>query len=345
VKGTRASHLARALVLQEQSHRRAVLLGIGALLVLGTSPVVGHHLVPGRGRALAALDHLGPLCLTALHLLLAPVHEIFHALLVAGIVYAAWERFRAWRALRAALSPLSASAPVPGDPFWQAAARAALDPRRVRVVDELPSPAFTAGWLRPRVYVARTLAERLSASELAAVFAHEGAHLARRDPLRLSLVRALACVLFWIPALRRLADDVADEAEVQADDAAAREHPLVLASALLALSQWLMPRERTWRVAGFTRPDLLERRIRRLAGELPAPGTHLTRRSLVGAALALALVWTSGLMMAHPLPAATDLHGYAAHCEHHHAPAFRHLFCLGLARHAPGGHCPHAKLS
>jgi beta-lactamase regulating signal transducer with metallopeptidase domain len=195
------------------------------------------------------------------------------------------------------------------------------------------------------VYVARTVAERLRAPELVAVLAHEGAHLARRDPLRLSLVRALACVLFWIPALRRLADDVADEAEVQADDAAAREHPLVLASALLALSQWLTPRERTLRVVGLTRPDLLERRIRRLAGELPAPGTHLTRRSLVGAALALALVWTSGLMMAHPLPAATDLHGYAAHCEHHHAPAFRHLFCRGLVRHASGGHCPHAKLS
>ena len=75
MKGTRASYLARALVLREQSHRRAVLLGIGALLVLGTSPVVGHHLVPGRERALAALDHLGPLCLTAVHLLLAPVQR------------------------------------------------------------------------------------------------------------------------------------------------------------------------------------------------------------------------------------------------------------------------------
>ena len=41
--------------------------------------------------------------------------------------------------------------------------------------------------------------------------------IARRDPLRLSLMRFLACTLFYIPALRRLADDLTDEAEIEAD--------------------------------------------------------------------------------------------------------------------------------
>ena len=36
--------------------------------------------------------------------------------------------------------------------------------------------------------------------------AHEGAHVRRYDPLRFSLLRAMACALFWLPALRRLAD-------------------------------------------------------------------------------------------------------------------------------------------
>src|SRR5439155_12889806 len=133
----------------------------------------------------------------------------------------------------------------------------------LRIVRGLPNPAFTIGWLRPRVYVARELAGALPDAELNAVLAHEQAHVVRRDPLRLAALRFLACTLFWLPALRRLADDVTDEAEIAADDIAAGDQPLVLASAILRVASWRDLRAGPLGAigaTGFTCRDLLERR-------------------------------------------------------------------------------------
>ena len=216
------------------------------------------------------------------------------------------------------------------------------------------------GFWRPSVYVSTALAALLDGPQLDAVLAHEAAHVARRDPLRLSVTRFLACTLFYIPALRRLAEDLTDEAEIEADDAAlSRSEPLVLASAILALAEWAVPSRDAHALssgvvvafqpfAPLQRVDLLERRIRRLAGEPIPAGTHVTRRSLGGVGATLVAVWVSGLMMAHPLPAegstspagALHVHG-ASHCQHHGTSAWRHLFCFGLHAHAPGAPCPH----
>lgn len=356
------AYLARPVAAREERRRRVLLLGIGALILLSTTPVFGHHLARGGEALLQGTDRLGDLCLVALHIVLAPVHEFFHLLLAAGLVYAAWDRSRAWRRMRRTLAPLDAAHPRKGDAFWTAALAAGVDPARLRVVEGLPNPAFTAGWLLPRVYVARELAGRLSAAELTAVLAHEGAHVARRDPLRLSLLRVLGRTLFWIPALARLADDVADEAEVAADDRAAGDQPLVLAAAILAVAQSVprdgapggLPDARLAGGVGFTCHDILERRIRRLVGEDAAVRTHVTRRSLGGAAAALALVWTSGLLMAHPLAAGSG-HAHAmtagaqqgargstpAECAHHAGPAILHVFCPGLSFGATRHPCPH----
>lgn len=335
-----SGHLTNALVMREQMHRRVTLVAVAGLLLLSTSPVFGHHLSGFGASALAGLDHLGALCLTALHLLLEPVHQIFHVIIIAGVLYATWDRINAWRLVRKALAPLDYRTPAEGDPFWVAASVAEIDPRTIRVVDGLPNPAFTVGWLRPRIFAARALAERLRPEELAAVLAHEAAHVARRDPLRLSLLRFFGCTLFWIPALRRLADDLADEAEVLADDAAAHD-PLVLASAILAVAQWEAPAPAGSGAVGFLRPDLLERRIRRLAGEDAHVRTHVTRRSLLTAALALSLVWSSGMLVAHPLSAAERAH-VGRHCHHRGAWAIGHLFCAGPVRSGAADECPHA---
>ncbi len=86
--------------------------------------------------------------------------------------------------------------------------------------------------------------------------------------------------------------------------------------------------------------DLLDRRIRRLAGEDPPVGSHVTRRSLAGAFLALALVGVSGAVMAHPLPADHAAHP-TDHCGHPGESALGHLFCRAGA--APADLlCPHA---
>jgi Zn-dependent protease with chaperone function len=322
------------LLRREQSHRRVILLAIASLLVLGMSPLFGHHLPLGIDQALAGHDHLWALCLIALHELLSPVHTFFHALFLAGVSYAAWDRVRAWRSVRIALGPIAARGLTAGEPIGKAAGAAGVDIRRVRVVHGLPVPAFTAGWLMPRVYVAAELTDRLSNDELAAVLAHEWAHVARRDPLRLSALRFLACALFWIPALRRLAADVSDEGEVRADDVAAARHGLALATALVRLASWDTRRSRAIGV-GFTGGDLLERRVLRLTGEDVPPKTRVNRRSLLGAAFALVLAWSSGLAVAHPLP-----DGHDAHCEDHASALVFHLFCRsGL--HGVHDDCPH----
>ncbi|MDQ2768534.1 MAG: M56 family metallopeptidase [Gemmatimonadota bacterium] len=324
------SYLASPVRESEQTHRRLLLLGISTLLIFGTSPVFGHHIAGRADALLAGKDHLWEFCLVAAHQILLPVHLIFHALLISGVAYAAWDRTRAWRSARHWLALVDGVAPKEDDEYWTSALRAGLAPTRIRVVDGLPMPAFTAGWIRPRVYVDRALGRLLAPDELVAVLAHEAAHVRHRDPLVQSLLRGLALVLWWIPALRRLADDVADEAEVRADDAAAKQHPLVLASAILSLANWRAYSNRTGMPAtavAFQNVDLLDRRIRRLAGEEARVGTHLTRRSLAYAGAALVLVWASGIMMMHPLPTAANLAQGEDHCERHCAPVVMQLLC------------------
>jgi Zn-dependent protease with chaperone function len=339
-----AAYLVTDVAAREQSHRRAVLVGIATLILLSTAPVFGHHLAVGADSLLAGRDHLGALCLIALHYLLAPVHGVFHVVVLGGLALATIDRVRAWYRVRRVLAPLASETPKPGDVFWGAAEAAWLDPRRVRVAAGLPNPAFTAGWASPVVYVARELAHQLPFGELVAVLAHERAHAERRDPLRLSAVRFLARTLFWLPALSRLADDLADEAEVLADDAAARGRPLVLASALLAIAGGFGSRRLPEAAVGAcsdTRPDLLDRRIRRLAGENVPVHSHLTRRSLAFAAVALGVVFSSSIAVVHPLPAHHV--GVPVHCTHAHSWALSHLFCKGGA----GDHhtCPHAEVA
>lgn len=341
---------------REARRRRILLIGIAGLILLTLTPVVGRHILGAAHQPLTGIDHIGALCLVALHVLLGPVHSGLHLLVGAGVLYALWERTRATLAARRALLPLDGGPPMAGDPFWTAAQAAGLPPHRLRVVENLPTPAFTAGWFSPHVYVAKALAHgprRLTPEELVAVLAHERAHVERRDPLRFSVLRAMASMLFWIPALRGLADDVADEAEVLADDAATqRVDPLALASAIVSVAAWRahtlgMPNGAAAELAvGFVRHDLVERRVRRLAGEETRPASRVSSRSIWSAAFALVVVWTAGVVDIHPLPHGIEgsvAHG--AHCEHPRDSALSHLFCRAGAS---GGwitvgssECPH----
>ena len=70
----RAGHdyLAGTVAAREESRRRVLLLSIGALIVLSTSPVFGHHVTGGAETLLRGTDRIGEICLVALHLVLAP---------------------------------------------------------------------------------------------------------------------------------------------------------------------------------------------------------------------------------------------------------------------------------
>jgi Zn-dependent protease with chaperone function len=319
-----------------------LLFAMVAALLLGITPVVGHHVIGAVDWLSAEQQHLAMLCLVTLHQLLAPVHELAHWLLYLGIGFAAVERgrvlWRHWRVMRALPQMRIKS----DRPLGLAARRAGLNPERVREVSGLPTPAFASGWLWPRVIVAADLPDLLTADELTAVLAHEAVHVRRRDPLRLFSLRALASSLFWLPVMRRLAADLEDEVEITADDEVAQHLALPLASAVLKLGS-----VRTSPVAatvGFQRADLLPRRIRRLAGEDTVASSHTSTGSLVAAAAALLLTWSSGLMVLHPLSDASDHseHG-PAHCDHPNGNALTHLFCrgwtVGTGNTAAG--CPH----
>lgn len=342
----------------EQVRRRVLFVSVAGLILLSTTPVFGHHLAKRADLLLAGYDHVGSLCLIALHELLAPVHLLFHLLLAGGLLYAVYERSRAWYRLRRTLSALVATAPDPGHPLLRAASECGLASHRIRIVEGLPNPAFTTGFWRPIVYVASSLPDVLDDEQLSAVLAHEAAHVARRDPARLSAIRFLACALFFLPALRRLDEDLMDEAEILADDAAVRKSAsLTLASAILILADWRTcgrtARGLAWHgVVGF-QPfaprralDLLERRILRLAGEPVKPETHVTRRSLAGGGAILAMVWLSGLAVAHPLPEEGTFylrsHAHSpVHCVHRGHVALSHLFCFGFHSRRTGAPCPH----
>ena len=332
-----------ALRRREMVRRRWLLLAMALLILLSTSPVVGHHVVRAVDWLPMSMQHLGALCMVSLHLLLAPVHGAFHVALAAGVALAVADRLRAVLRARRTLRGALVRESTPGDGVFEAAEHAGLSPAVVRLVQGSPVPAFTAGLLSPRVYVSADLPQRLRLEEVAAVLSHEAVHRARRDPLRLSAWRFLAVLLFWLPALRRVADDLADEAEIEADSQAAQRYPLELASALLALAGGprVMPASR-WGGVGLQSYDLLPRRVQRLAGMEPSAASRVSRRSLLAAALVLALAWSSGVMVLHPLPPEGHTVAMETHCMHHTAGPWSHLFCRGTSWQWRDGPCPHS---
>ena len=320
------------LRVRENTHRRILLASAATLLIFATLPTIAHHLPVQLAEPLPGAQHLWGFCLVALGEILDPVHHLFHLALAIGLAYGFWDRVRAVRKMRSVLADLAANVPVENDSIWEAAVAAGIDPVDVRVVAGLPNPAFTVGAFSPRIYVASNLGDRLSREELAMVLSHERAHVRRRDPLRLSVYRFLSCTFFWIPALRCLSDDIADEAEIEADNAAGSRAPLVLASAILRLADCDAPPVAA--TVAFQNPDLLQRRIRRLAGEETALPSRLTRRSIVGACLSIALVVASGL-------AAEQGPGGPSHCRHAHNFPFAHLLCVGASWQHMETHCHH----
>jgi Zn-dependent protease with chaperone function len=108
------------------------------------------------------------------------------------------------------------------------------------LIDDDRAQAFCAGLLHPRVYFSTGALELLDAPALAAVLAHERHHARHHDPLRLACGRVLAAGLFFIPAMRRLAERQHALAEISADEAAvltAGGDRAALASAMLSFSQ------------------------------------------------------------------------------------------------------------
>jgi len=169
-----------------------------------------------------------------------------------------------------------------------------------------PFPVVSVvGILRPRLFVADQVLERLSAAELRAVLAHEAGHVAAADNLKRLLVR-LCPALPGPGAARRLEERWEQAAEEAAD--ARSGVPLDLAAALLKTARLAPVGARIeLPVASFHKGSALARRVRRLtrqadgAGDVAPPARLRGAGRVVAVALVAAAVWAwpQTLLLAH----------------------------------------------
>lgn len=104
------------------------------------------------------------------------------------------------------------------------------------VVDHGEPAAYCVPGSRNPVVLTTGALRLLDDAQVAAVLAHERAHLAGRHHLLVALAGVPARAFPWVPAFGRARAEVARLAELAADDAAARRSPrLTVAEALLAL--------------------------------------------------------------------------------------------------------------
>jgi Zn-dependent protease with chaperone function len=190
--------------------------------------------------------------------------------------------------------------------------------RRVGV----PDAAFVLDAARPAVYcvpgrpptiVLTTGALAvLDPEQLAAVLAHERAHLAGRHHLLLAATRSLAAVAPFVPLFTRGTAEVARLAEMRADDAAARpaggaagseQGRRRLLTALLAMAAGAGPAPAAVPASWLPATGgVVAARVRRLA-EPPRP----TRRAAHGLALALCMLAVAAATVVVPLIAISGI--------------------------------------
>ena len=129
-------------------------------------------------------------------------------------------------------------------------------------------PAVVTGLIRPRINVSAELSDSLDASELAAVMAHEEAHVRHRDPLRIWLAQIVTDLQWPVPRARMRQRSWLRSLELARDEEATVRggaDPAALASAIVKAARWTTTRG----VAAASLSDddaFLATRIERLLG-------------------------------------------------------------------------------
>lgn len=184
-----------------------------------------------------------------------------------------------------------------------AAARTGLT-NSLRVFEDGAPIAYTAGLLRPRIWISTALVGTVIDDELDAILWHEREHLLRYDPLRVFAARVITSLFFLVPIIRVQAQRFEVAKELDADRAALRAQrgPAALAGALVALGGSTHLAD-----AAMGAWSMTEVRVDQLCGEDPAsllPRASQRVRALSVAALALALLLAFGqAARANVLPA------------------------------------------
>ena len=270
-------------------------LVIAASVVLAGGPVALAGSVPWvEGVAGSVLGFLR-FCFAPLIRMDAWLHWFPIALVSAGLGWAVFKRVARMWAMRNALRRHAHRSLRPVEALYRVADRhAALTVTRV-LSGTTAGLAFTAGLIRPRVYLAEILQTELTEAELEAVLLHELHHRRMRDPLRSLAITFIADVFFWVPLMRHGVDHVLARLEFAADDAARQGGDAPLASAILRVARLAQSGPSSG--VGFTIPEFFERRIdrlltsRRRAEVLPRARGRIVVRS----ALALVVFWILGV--------------------------------------------------
>ncbi|HMG64870.1 MAG TPA: M56 family metallopeptidase, partial [Streptosporangiaceae bacterium] len=148
------------------------------------------------------------------------------------------------------------------------------------LIDHRQPAAYCVAGRHPTVILTTGALEALNGDQLAAVLAHERAHLAFRHHLLKDLARIGRQVLPFVPLMRDTDTQVARLVELHADDMARRScAPGPLATALVILATGASPEPALAAAA----TDAVQR-IHRLLG--PAEPLSRARRQLLGAAVA-----------------------------------------------------------
>jgi Zn-dependent protease with chaperone function len=169
------------------------------------------------------------------------------------------------------------------------------------VVDHPAAAAYCLPGLRSAIVVSAGTLELLDAHELAAVLAHERAHLRERHDLVLLPFAALLRAFRWATVARQAQRAVALLVEMHADDMALRHRPArELATALLrvgAAGGGMVPSGALAALDAASDGDVTARVIRILR---PAPGLRPAARVLA-AVTAAAAVTIPAILLAMPL--------------------------------------------
>ncbi len=109
---------------------------------------------------------------------------------------------------------------------------------KVHLVDLETPFCFSAGFISPRVYLSRCIAENLTPEELEALLLHEKYHIENHDPLKILLGGIITSALFFIPVLKAMFRRYLIEKEVAADQSAIKYqgHSRGIAGALYKMS-------------------------------------------------------------------------------------------------------------
>jgi Zn-dependent protease with chaperone function len=164
------------------------------------------------------------------------------------------------------------------------------DPALGAVLVEHPDPvAYCVAGRHPTVIISTGALDALDPAQLAAVLAHERAHLSARHHKLRALARIGRLVLPFMPLMREADAEVARLIEMHADDAAVRaSNPRALATALVVLATAASPAP----ALGAAATDSVQRvrRLLRPAEPLGRARRHLLRATAASFALAPVLL-------------------------------------------------------